>query len=363
MKYFILFLSLGCLVFLLWGCGKDKSTSPEPAQHDYQIVFGTLWDGNLQPPGFHLPVLSSMNDSIYDSIPVKTEVHAMCFSGDGSTLFLTHLPEVYDEAMTWVIDWKTKDTIAAYSGRCGRRLSLSTDNNYLLVSGYHLTLFSSPELNFIYEAQVKNLGGLIIPNRNLACYCPIISDSLCFIDFNNSPVSTYALHLKTDNGLPLEIESVGSSLSGDSLILLTNYNHNANYLVIASTDSLDVIDIISIPYHNFWYSYPIINPSNNNQIFFFSPGNPFDTGPGTQKKGALYSLSLSEEHIVSIFGENENYYFPGHIALSPDNSLLYVTAGILLKYQLPLLELSIPHEKGDISGGSLAINPLDLNRN
>jgi DNA-binding beta-propeller fold protein YncE len=339
-------------LFMIFGCGDDPVRS-RPHQPDYRLLVNFSYYPDSDSTLFYL-VYSTRTDSVVDSIYIGDEssIDAV-FSNDGHVLYHTN---IFDD-ITYSTDWATGDTIAVDPEHGGEKLSVAGDDGHLLVTEFFpIILFKLPELTPVIEVQ-RGGKGQIIPNRKLACYHQNASDSLYYIDFSQSPPDTFALPFRGQSGEIYGIQAFTATASGDSLIIIGEYNRENWYVFIATTDSLKVLDRISIPLHDYWQGHLLMHP-NGKIVYFYYPGSVIVFPP---VRGVVYGLDLQTGELTVLIDKGYYEYIrPWDLAITPEGDYLYVLSrGRLFKIRLSDNEISDLTGERDLGGYSIAINPID----
>jgi hypothetical protein len=342
-------------VCLIIDCS-DKGTNTPASPANYQLIVNYLYDPLVRHSPTYYMTVSTANDSILDSTFVGTVYTSMVFSHDGATAYYTGLEGLrITDGMVWGINWQTGDTVAIHRGHFGEELSISSDDRYLFSCGQpYVTLHQLPDLSLVYADTTNCQGGLIMPHHSRAFYFRLYDDSLSYVDYATSPPVKHRLAIRDDSGAVAAIQTIGSTLSGDTLMVIAGRPQRA-LLILIDADNLCTLKFIDLPFH--YYSGTSIVPmQNRNRFVFYFPGN----GP---EEGIVYSLTLPKGEISVMMDEND-FDFTFGVAppvMTPDDEYMYVLCGNhLIKQRLHDGEISVPITKARLEGYSLDMNPRPL---
>jgi hypothetical protein len=340
-------------LFMIFGCGDDPVRST-PHQPDYRLLVNFGYYPDSDSTYFYL-VYSTRTDSVVDSIYIGDEssIDAV-FSNDGHVLYHTN---IFDD-ITYSTDWATGDTIAVDPEHGGQKLSVAGDDGYLLVTEFfYTTLIKLPEMTPVLVVQ-RGGKGQIIPNRKLACYHQNASDSLYYIDFSQSPPDTFALPFRGQSAEIYGIQAFTATASGDSLIIIGEHNRENWYVFITTTDSLQILDRISIPSREYWQGHMLMHP-NRKIIYFYDPGTPIFP----PIRSIVYALDLETKELTVLLDESyDEYLVVRDLAITPEGEFLYALGGRLFKIRLTDNEVFDLTGERVLGGLSAAINPIDYAR-
>jgi hypothetical protein len=158
------------------------------------------------------------------------------------------------------------------------------------------------------------------------------------------------------SGETLRIHSIGTSISGDSQIIIADNNAEDWYLNVATTDSLKVLEQISLPPYLAYHPATFLMHPRSNTLYFSYIGNPF-----AWISGVVYSMDLSTLELSVILDENDiGRFMANDMLLTPESDYLYIlTARKLVKMRLSDNTISIPIDRTNLQGVAMTLNPID----
>ncbi len=350
------------------GCGDDSPTDSPPVVNDYELVLNSTYNPDADSSRFLL-VASTLHDSITDSVYVDYPYMAIAFSPDGETVYYSRLAwPPFPDHVTWATDWETGDTVALHVGAGGDGLIVDETNTYVFIhDGSYPTIFSLPDLQPVFiDSSHGSSGGVFIPGRPQAVYYTFAETHITFIDYSSTPPVSHQQPIEDTAGNPVNVQAIGTSPSGDSLLLIGSVNWERWYFLIAATDNLTVLAQIVLPPYVMYDCTPILMRSYHKRAFFYYPGSLWDFGGSRLSRidvarapGILYQVDLSDRQ-VSVLLDESDFGFPyiEDMVLTPDGRYLYVSSVIwIAKIDMVTGEKRQLFDNRHLSCGFMAINP------
>lgn len=208
------------LLGMITGCTKEKCVVCPPVQPPVEKEYYFLYNG-----GFYnwVYTYSTKTVQIVDSVKYPVGFLDARFSKDGKCAYYTaQRPRVSDPPVTWIEEFSTRDTISLLDGIGGYRVSVSSDDRFLLISGTtKLALLEIPSLAIVYQREYGNAWahGAIHPSRNIAYVGNNAIDSLLMIDFRTPTIRDSMIPLYNGKGSPISALSVGITNDGKFMIV------------------------------------------------------------------------------------------------------------------------------------------------
>ncbi len=331
--------------FIAIGCGNDTPTDSPPVVNDYELVLNSTYNPDADSSRFLL-VISAGNDSVIDSSYVDYAFQDLVFSADGMILYRTRVGlNPFPEPLVWATDWKAEDTLALYEGAGGGDLAIDDTDHYLFLNNnWYPTIFSLPDLQPVFiDSSHGSSGGVFIPGRPQAVYYTFAETRITFIDYSSTPPVTQVRPIEDTAGNPVNVQAIGVSASGDSLLLIGSVNWQRWYFLIASTDSRDILTQFDIPPHLMYDCTPIILRPHSNEALFYYPGNLYDgmnfgnmQSSDQEISGSFYRVNIQTGDWSVLLDENAfGFFFIRDLLMTPDGRYGYVvTYSRLIKIDL-----------------------------
>jgi len=185
------------IMLALFSCDDhDCPNCPEPKEPDYELLYSYVG----QYPDTYVLTYSSKSGEILDSALYQgNPFDNVVFSHDGEyACYTSNYDLELGASETWVTHWATRDTIAYRSGIGALAAYLSTDDQYLLLTGGNIVaILSFPDLATLYLDSVSSGAGAFHPSRKIA-YVSLerARDSIYVIDFSQEtpPIRSFPLH-------------------------------------------------------------------------------------------------------------------------------------------------------------------------
>ncbi|MGB5105611.1 MAG: hypothetical protein WBP29_07120 [Candidatus Zixiibacteriota bacterium] len=347
MKKLILIFSICTFAWLgLAGCGDDDCTvcpdDPPPAEKEYHFLYNFVGDF------YHSAVLtySTKTGEVVDSAYYgRFPFWDVKFTSDGK--YACYTSNDVGWATTWITDYATGDTVSVLQGVAGTWLSVSHDNQFLLLSASAIEssramLFRIPSLEIVYEsAQAGSWSrGAIHPWKNLAIVPNYNEDSLLVLDFESGEVEEHKVGIRLASGEPMTGVELVFSPDGLRLILDGGpLNGFGSYTQIRDATALELLYEFGNPISLGPYVHP-----DGERVFYFVPWRDMGLYPSSVWEFNLRTLLMRKildgrDYIGGppyVFGLN-----PSDMDITPDGKYAFLNSGGEGMEHGPILKLDL----------------------
>jgi hypothetical protein len=314
-----------------FGCSDDcpVCSKDEPAvEKEYHLVYS--YGADYWVYTYSTKSLKAVDSVRYSSNPFE----ALEFTKDGKYACYSK------PGATWVTDYATGDTIAIDHNRGGYWLSLSKDDQMLLLSaGANAAVFRVPDLTVLYSVPVGTLVNVSCfdPIKNVAYVIVEREDSLLIVGFDSTGIHDHKIGLAGIDGTLRIGASVAVTLDGSILLLLATDAYGNRFLQLRDTDSLGLITEY-YPGHGGPYIHP-----DGRRVFLLHTGTSDNPEPW-----AIYVLDLKTLIMKRVVDGDDYTAFGGwpytqlhQIDFTPDGRYGFIRGGYGIGGSPPILKLDL----------------------
>jgi hypothetical protein len=246
LKFLIGIFAAALLLGMITGCTKEKCVvcPPDqgPAEKEYHFLYCYVDTGHW------VYKYSTRDGHAVDSVRYgHYQFNDVRFSKDGRYAYYSMIGGgIFNvPRATWVTDYATGDTLSIVYGRGGDWISVSPDEEYIVVSGSTgLTIFHVPDLTTIYQGGDCNRGA-VNPFKNVAYVPNWPQDTLLILDFQQpSGVTVSKTPLRNVQGQSVSAVGASVTLDGRFVILdagLLPAGSGIKYIQVRDSETLELL--------------------------------------------------------------------------------------------------------------------------
>lgn len=362
-------LSILCLMscLLIAGCDQLASILSSPDKtppNDYHVYYHFDADDESVPTdSFRIftPIYSTASLKIIDTVidDLNTFTNDLRFTSDGKFKILNQNYLTYgpfnDQPLISVVDVLSNDTLSKVERSMGRKLRISNDNNFVIISDRDkpVNVYSIPSLEFLWRNDYPFFNDVeFLPEHGLFI-AYTATGIIHVIDFINDSILIQEVPLDTT----YRLENMGIDYSSGLIYFLGSSKSSTNGIMqIRKTSDFSIVKELVIP-NDYTTRKPVI--SNSGDLIFLS-NSCADGNEAGIKKFNTNSGILSQYLSASEFNDIE--FQPFEVLITPDEKTLIVHSssqeceviystdldGDLLFFDIRtrVLKSNISHDKG-----------------